>query len=239
MQQLILLLNIDINLSLKIPKKHYSYFISQSGETADTLAALRFVKKNKCKILSLVNVIESSIARESDFVLSIAAGPEIGGFDKSFFSSAMCSCFFMFGNGKRKKSFIKITELILTESLLEIPSSILLALDMSDIIKVKSNSIVNAKSALFLGRGSSFPIAMEGALKLKEITYIHAEGYASGEMKHGPIALVDDKVPVVIISPKDSLFEKNISNMQEIMARGKVLLVTEIKMEKRVLKILL
>ena len=127
----------------------------------------------------------------------------------------------------------KSDELKLTESLLELPSSILDALDMSEKIKVKSKKIVKAKSALFLGRGSSFPIAMEGALKLKEISYIHAEGYASGEMKHGPIALVDDKVPVVIISPKDFLFEKNISNMQEIMARGgKVLLVTDKNGEK-------
>ena len=121
----------------------------------------------------------------------------------------------------------------MTESLLELPSSILNVLDMSEKIKIKSNSIGNAKSALFLGRGSLFPIAMEGALKLKEISYIHAEGYASGEMKHGPIALVDDKVPVIIISPKDFLFEKNISNMQEIMARGgKVLLITDKNGEK-------
>ena len=216
------------------PKETLFIFISQSGETADTLAALRFVKKNKCKILSLVNVIESSIARESDFVLSIAAGPEIGVASTKAFSAQLCVlaslCLVM---ARERKVLSKSQELILTESLLEIPSSILLALDMSDIIKVKSNSIVNAKSALFLGRGSSFPIAMEGALKLKEITYIHAEGYASGEMKHGPIALVDDKVPVVIISPKDSLFEKNISNMQEIMARGgKVLLVTDKNGEK-------
>ena len=203
------------------PKETLAIFISQSGETADTLAALKFVKKNKCKILSLVNVTESSIARESNYVLSIAAGPEIGVASTKAFSAQLCVlaslCLVM---AREKKILSKSDELILTESLLELPSSILHVLDMSEKIKVKSSSIVNAKKCSFLGRGSSFPIAMEGALKLKEISYIHAEGYASGEMKHGPIALVDDKVPVVVVSPKDFLFEKNISNMQEIMARG-------------------
>ena len=216
------------------PKETLVIFISQSGETADTLAALKFVKKNKCKVLSLVNVIESSIARESDFVLSIAAGPEIGVASTKAFSAQLCVlaslCLVI---SRQRKILSKSQEIILTESLLELPSSILNVLDMSEIIKGKTNSIVNAKSALFLGRGSSFPIAMEGALKLKEISYIHAEGYASGEMKHGPIALVDDKVPVIIISPKDFLFEKNISNMQEIMARGgKILLITDKNGEK-------
>ena len=134
----------------------------------------------------------------------------------------------MFSNGKKQKKITKVEEFTLTESLLELPSSILSVLDNSEKIKLAVKNFVNAKSALFLGRGSSFPIAMEGALKLKEISYIHAEGYASGEMKHGPIALVDDKVPVVVIAPKDFLFKKNISNMQEIMARGgKVLLITD------------
>ena len=120
----------------------------------------------------------------------------------------------------------------MTESLLELPSSILNVLDMSEIIKSKTNSIVNAKSALFLGRGSSFPIAMEGALKLKEISYIHAEGYASGEMKHGPIALIDKTMPVVAICPKNFIFEKNLSNIQEILARGgKVYVITDKKGE--------
>jgi glucosamine--fructose-6-phosphate aminotransferase (isomerizing) len=129
---------------------------------------------------------------------------------------------------RNKKKITKAEEFTLTESLLELPSSILSVLDNSEKIKLAVKNFVNAKSALFLGRGSSFPIAMEGALKLKEISYIHAEGYASGEMKHGPIALVDDKVPVVVIAPKDFLFKKNISNMQEIMARGgKVLLITD------------
>ena len=221
-------------------------FISQSGETADTLAALKFAKKNKSKTLSLVNVNESSISRESDYSLSIAAGPEIGVASTKAFSAQLCVlgclCLVM---ARNKKKITKGEELTLTESLLELPSSILSVLDNSERIKLAVKNFVNAKSALFLGRGSSFPIAMEGALKLKEISYIHAEGYASGEMKHGPIALVDDKVPVVVIAPKDFLFKKNISNMQEIMARGgKVLLITdengdkntkEIKIDKIVL----
>ena len=221
-------------------------FISQSGETADTLAALKFAKKNKSKTLSVVNVNESSISRESDYSLSIAAGPEIGVASTKAFSAQLCVlgclCLVM---ARNKKEITKVEEFTLTESLLELPSSILSILDNSEKIKLAVKNFVNAKSALFLGRGSSFPIAMEGALKLKEISYIHAEGYASGEMKHGPIALVDDKVPVVVIAPKDFLFKKNISNMQEIMARGgKVLLITdengdkntkEIKIDKIVL----
>ena len=211
-----------------------SIFISQSGETADTLAALRYAKENKSKILSLVNVTESSISRESDFVLSIAAGPEIGVASTKAFSAQLsilaCLCLVM---ARKRKKINKNKELIFTESLLEIPSRMSSVMDSCDYIKKICRNIVDAKSALFLGRGSLFPIAMEGALKLKEISYIHAEGYASGEMKHGPIALVDDKVPVIIIAPKDFLFEKNVSNMQEIMARGgNVILITDKNGEK-------
>jgi glucosamine--fructose-6-phosphate aminotransferase (isomerizing) len=216
-----------------------SIFISQSGETADTLAALRYAKENKSKILSLVNVTESSISRESDFVLSIAAGPEIGVASTKAFSAQLsvlaCLCLVM---ARKRKKINKNRELIFTESLLEIPSRMSSVMDSCDYIKKICGNIVNAKSALFLGRGSLFPIAMEGALKLKEISYIHAEGYASGEMKHGPIALVDDKVPVIIIAPKDFLFEKNVSNMQEIMARGgNVILITDKNGEKELVDI--
>ena len=217
-------------------KNNLSIFISQSGETADTLAALKYAKSMKSKILSIVNVDESSIARESDFVLSIAAGPEIGVASTKAFSAQLSVlsslCLVM---GREKMTISKSLESELTESLIEVPSNMSIALELSEKIKSLSNQVVNAKSALFLGRGVSFPIAMEGALKLKEISYIHAEGYASGEMKHGPIALVDDKVPVIIISPKDSLFEKNISNMQEIMARGgDVILITDKEGEKNI-----
>jgi len=213
-----------------------SIFISQSGETADTLAALKYAKNNKSKTLSLVNASESSIARESHFVISIAAGPEIGVASTKAFSAQLsvlaCLCLIM---ARKKKRISKKKELLLTESLLEIPSNMLSVLDIHKKINKVTKKIVNSRSALFLGRGLMFPIAMEGALKLKEISYIHAEGYASGEMKHGPIALVDDKVPVIIIAPKDFLFEKNISNMQEIMARGgDVILITDENGEKEI-----
>ena len=206
-----------------------SIFISQSGETADTLAALKYAKKNGSKIFSIVNNSESSIARESDFFLTIAAGPEIGVASTKAFTAQLsilaCLCLVA---GRERGSINSKIEKKLTEDLLEVPSNMSSVFDLINEIKKLSKQIVKAKSVLFLGRGSLFPIAMEGALKLKEISYIHAEGYASGEMKHGPIALVDDKVPVVIIAPKDSLFEKNISNMQEILARGgKVILVTD------------
>ncbi len=213
-----------------------SVFISQSGETADTLAALKYAKKNKSKILSIVNVDESSISRESDFSISIAAGPEIGVASTKAFSSqlTLLSCLCLVISRQRKKISTK-DEKTLTEAILEIPSNLSQVLDLSEDIKKISTEIVDSKSALFLGRGNCFPIAMEGALKLKEISYIHAEGYASGEMKHGPIALVDEKVPVVVVAPKDSLFEKNISNMQEILARGgRVILVTDKKGQNQV-----
>ena len=210
-------------------KNILSIFISQSGETADTLAALKYAKMHKSKILSIVNVDESSIARESDFVLPIAAGPEIGVASTKAFTAQLtilsCLCLLI---SKKKKIISPKDESKMTNAILEIPSSLSTVLDLSPEIKKISKTIVNSKSSLFLSRGSCFPIAMEGALKLKEISYIHAEGYASGEMKHGPIALVDDKVPVIIISPKNNVFEKNISNMEEILARGgKVILITD------------
>ncbi len=210
-------------------KDTLSIFISQSGETADTLAALKYAKANKSKILSIVNVSESSISRESDFVLTIAAGPEIGvASTKAFTAQLSVLASLCIVIGREKKTLKKSVEIELTESLLEVPSNMSNVLGLSEQIKKISSEIVEANSALFLGRGLSFPIAMEGALKLKEISYIHAEGYASGEMKHGPIALVDDKVPVIIIAPKDFLFEKNVSNMQEILARGgDVILITD------------
>ena len=209
--------------------KTLSIFISQSGETADTLAALRYAKQNKSKIFSIVNNSESSIARESDFFITLAAGPEIGVASTKAFTAQLsilaCLCLVA---GRTRKKISNQLEKKLTASLLEVPSNMSSVFNSLIQIKKISKEVVKAKSALFLGRGSLFPIALEGALKLKEISYIHAEGYASGEMKHGPIALVDEKVPVVVIAPKDSLFEKNISNMQEILARGgKVMLITD------------
>ncbi len=206
-----------------------SIFISQSGETADTLAALRYSKENKNIVLSLVNNKESSIARESDYFLTIEAGPEIGVASTKAFTAQLsilsCLCLVI---GRELKTIGKNTEKNLTESLIEIPSNMSSIFELQKDIKKLSKSIHKAKSVLYLGRGSCFPIAMEGALKLKEISYIHAEGYASGEMKHGPIALVDKKLPIVFIAPKNKLLEKNLSNMKEVLARGgKVILITD------------
>lgn len=213
-----------------------SIFISQSGETADTLAALRYAKKNKNIILSLVNNKESSIARESDFVLTIAAGPEIGVASTKAFTAQLsilsCLCLLI---GSSTKSIEDNLEKKIIESLIEIPSNMSNVLNLTEKIKKLCKNIFKAKSVLYLGRGSCFPIAMEGALKLKEISYIHAEGYASGEMKHGPIALVDKNLPIVFIAPKNKLFEKNISNMKEVLARGgKVILITDANGQKSI-----
>ena len=208
-------------------------FISQSGETADTLAALRHAKNHKMKILSIVNVVESSIARESNFVLPTAAGPEIGVASTKALTAQLCvlSCLCIFIS-KKKKIISKSNEEKLTKSIIEIPSKISEVLKKNKKIEKVSKDISVAKSCLFIGRGVCYPIALEGALKLKEISYIHAEGYASGEMKHGPIALIDKKMPVVAICPKNFIFEKNLSNIQEILARGgKVYVITDKKGE--------
>ena len=208
-------------------------FISQSGETADTLAALRHAKKHKMKILSIVNVVESSIARESNFVIPTAAGPEIGVASTKALTAQLCvlSCLCIFIS-KKKKIISKSNEEKLTKSIIEIPSKISEVLKKNKKIEKVSKDISVAKSCLFIGRGVCYPIALEGALKLKEISYIHAEGYASGEMKHGPIALIDKKMPVVAICPKNFIFEKNLSNIQEILARGgKVYVITDKKGE--------
>ena len=208
-------------------------FISQSGETADTLAALRHAKIHRMKILSIVNVTESSIARESNFVLPTAAGPEIGVASTKALTAQLCvlSCLCIFIS-KKKKIISKLNEHKLTKSIIEIPSKISEILKKNKKIEKVSKDISLAKSCLFIGRGVCYPIALEGALKLKEISYIHAEGYASGEMKHGPIALIDKKMPVVALCPKNFIFEKNLSNIQEILARGgKVYVVTDKKGE--------
>ena len=177
----------------------------------------------------MVNNRESSIARESNFYLTIEAGPEIGVASTKAFTAQLsilsCLCLVI---GRDLGVINQSKEKRLTESLIEIPSNMSGILDIRDEIKKLSKTIYKAKSVLYLGRGHCYPLAMEGALKLKEISYIHAEGYASGEMKHGPIALVDEKLPIVFIAPKNDLFEKNISNMKEVLARGgKVLLITD------------
>ena len=197
-------------------------FISQSGETADTLAALRYCKEQGQKIVSIVNVPTSTMSRESDCVLKTLAGPEIGvASTKAFTTQLTLLACFAIALGRAKGALSRSEESRLSRALVEVPSRAAAVLNNDQAIeKIAQNLMVPAHDVLYLGRGSSYPIALEGALKLKEISYIHAEGYAAGEMKHGPIALIDEGVPVVVVAPTDELFDKTISNMQEVLARG-------------------
>src|ERR1700761_320190 len=206
-------------------------FISQSGETADTLAALRDAKANGQTTLALVNVVESSIAREADIVLPIFAGPEIGvASTKAFTCQLAALAALAIAAGRGRGTLTPQDEKRLCTALLEIPRHIVEFLKQEARIELLGQEVAKARDVLYRGRGPSFPLAMEGALKLKEISSIHAEGYAAGEMKHGPIALIDENVPVVVIAPFDNLFHKTISNMQEVMARGgKVVLISDAK----------
>ena len=206
-------------------------FVSQSGETADTLAALRHVRPHVAQVLSVVNVPTSSIARESDVALPIHAGPEIGVASTKAFTAqlqvlALLALKAGFDRGvlSGEDFDARLAELRL------LPGYVAQALDREDEIKRMSEALAQASDVLFLGRGVMFPLALEGALKLKEISYIHAEAYAAGELKHGPIALIDTDLPVIVFAPHDALFEKTVSNMQEVMARqGKVLLISDAK----------
>jgi len=200
-------------------------FVSQSGETADTLAALRYSREQGQKILSIVNVPGSTIARESDAVLQTNAGPEIGVASTKALTTQMTvlACLTIFLARKRGAMDAE-TEARLVVALTEVPARAADVLNHDERLAQIALEIAEARDVLYLGRGTSFPIALEGALKLKEISYIHAEGYAAGEMKHGPIALIDDGVPVIVIAPMDDLFEKTASNMAEVMARkGRVI----------------
>ena len=204
-------------------------FISQSGETADTLAALRHVQGKVAKTIAVVNVEESSIAREVDIVLPTLAGREIGvASTKAFTCQLMTLMSTVILAARQRGVLSEERERELIGALTELPRLMNQALSQEPEIDRISLEMSVARDILYLGRGPMFPIALEGALKLKEISYIHAEGYASGELKHGPIALIDDNVPVVVMAPKDRLFDKTVSNMQEVMARGgKVILVTD------------
>ncbi len=204
-------------------------FVSQSGETADTLAALRYADSQGAEILSVVNVANSSIARESSLALPILAGTEIGvASTKAFTCQLMALAALAIVAGRQRGHLSEADEAHLLEKLIEVPKLVAQSTDLETDIITSARELAQARDILFLGRGSMYPIALEGALKLKEISYIHAEGYASGELKHGPIALVDSHVPVVVFAPTDDLFDKTISNMQEVMARGgKILLVTD------------
>ena len=210
-------------------KKETLYvFVSQSGETADTYAALDLCNKNNMKTCSIVNVVESSIARDSKFVLPIHCGPEIGvASTKAFLGQMLVLYLLCLKMGKLNDDIKKKDYISKIKSLLNLSKNIELSLESENDIQTISNSFTNIKGSMFLGRGYSYPIALEGALKLKELSYIHAEGYPAGEMKHGPLALIEDGMPVVVIAPRDEYYKKTMSNMQEVIARGaKVLLIT-------------
>ena len=233
-EQLTLLdVEIDIASEFRYRKNRFKtdclyIFVSQSGETADTYAALDLCNKHKMKTCSIVNVVESSIARDSKFVLPIHCGPEIGVASTKAFLGQMLVLYilclkiaYLRNDLNKQKYNIKIN------SLLNLSKLVSKSLSTENQIQSICNSFTKAKGAMFLGRGFSFPIALEGALKLKELAYIHAEGYPAGEMKHGPLALIEDGMPVVVIAPRDEYYKKTVSNMQEVIARGaKVLLIT-------------
>lgn len=196
-------------------------FVSQSGETADTLAALRYCRKNAQHIVSIVNVRESTIARESDIILPTLAGPEIGvASTKAFTCQLAVLAALVIAVGKARGRIDGPRESELIAGLAEVPRLISAILRNESVFEQIAHDLSKVSDALYLGRGPSFPIALEGALKLKEISYIHAEGYAAGELKHGPIALIEENLPVIVVAPGDALFEKTFSNMQEVAARG-------------------
>jgi glutamine---fructose-6-phosphate transaminase (isomerizing) len=207
----------------------WAIFVSQSGETADTLAALRYTKDKVAKVLSVVNVPTSSIARESDLSLPILAGVEVGVASTKAFTCQLTILALLALKAALDRGRLDAGGLAThLASLRALPGLMNHALTLSRPITRIADELARAQDVLFLGRGAMFPMALEGALKLKEISYIHAEGYASGELKHGPIALIDEAVPVIVLAPRDALFDKTVSNMQEVMARhGKVLLISD------------
>lgn len=211
-----------------LSKGGLSVFVSQSGETADTLATLRYCRANGQRIASVVNVRTSTIARESDAVLPTLAGPEIGvASTKAFTCQLSVLACLAIALGRARGTLSAAQEQELVQALMEVPRHITTILRQEAVFEQLAHYLGKAKDVLYLGRGSSYPLALEGALKLKEVSYIHAEGYAAGELKHGPIALIDENVPVIVVAPHDELFEKTISNVQEVAARGgQIIIVT-------------
>jgi glutamine---fructose-6-phosphate transaminase (isomerizing) len=204
-------------------------FVSQSGETADTLATLRYAKAHKQHALAVANVPTSTIARESEVVMPTLAGPEIGVASTKAFTCqlAVLACLAI-AAGRARGVLSEAEESKMAHALIETPRLMAEALALEPQIEHFARDLAKSRNVLYLGRGTSFPVALEGALKLKEISYIHAEGYAAGELKHGPIALIDENMPVIVIAPHDRVFEKTLSNMQEVAARqGKIILVTD------------
>jgi glutamine---fructose-6-phosphate transaminase (isomerizing) len=206
-------------------------FVSQSGETADTLATLRYAREHKQHIVSIVNVATSTIARESEVVMPTLAGPEIGvASTKAFTCQLTALACLAIAAGRARGVLSEEEEEKLVGALIETPRHMAAALALEPRIEQLARDLAKCRDVLYLGRGTSFPLALEGALKLKEISYIHAEGYAAGELKHGPIALIDETMPVVVIAPYDRVFEKTVSNMQEVAARGgRIILITDPK----------
>ena len=204
-------------------------FVSQSGETADTLATLRYAREHKQHTLAVVNVPTSTIARESDAVMPTLAGPEIGvASTKAFTCQLAVLAALAFAAGRARGVLSEADEKTLVRALIEVPRLMAEALALEPQIEHLARDLAKSRDVLYLGRGTSYPIAIEGALKLKEISYIHAEGYAAGELKHGPIALIDEHMPVIVIAPYDRVFEKTVSNMQEVAARdGKIILLSD------------
>jgi len=206
-------------------------FVSQSGETADTLATLRYAKEHKQHVVAVVNVPTSTIARESDVVMPTLAGPEIGVASTKAFTCqlAVLACLAV-AAGRARGVLSEADERNLVRALIGVPRHMAEALALEPQIEHLARDLAKSRDVLYLGRGTSYPLSLEGALKLKEISYIHAEGYAAGELKHGPIALIDEKMPVIVIAPHDRVFEKTLSNMQEVAARGgKIILITDPK----------
>jgi glucosamine--fructose-6-phosphate aminotransferase (isomerizing) len=203
--------------------------VSQSGETADTLASLRYAREHRQHVLSIVNVPTSTIARESDVVMPTLAGPEIGvASTKAFTCQLAALATLAIAAGRARGVLAASDEKKLVRALIEVPRHLAEALTLEAQIMELARDLAKCRDVLYLGRGTSFPIALEGALKLKEISYIHAEGYAAGELKHGPIALIDETMPVIVIAPHDQIFEKTVSNMEEVAARGgRLVLLTD------------
>jgi len=217
-----------------LPDNGLAVFVSQSGETADTLATLRYCKSKGQRIASIVNVRTSTIARESDAILPTLAGPEIGvASTKAFTCQLTALACLVLAMGRARGTITHEMEAELVGALTEVPRHVAAMMKDESEYTELAHELSRASDVLYLGRGTSYPIALEGALKLKEISYIHAEGYAAGELKHGPIALIDESVPVVVVAPKDELFEKTISNMQEVAARGgQIILISDADAEE-------
>ena len=213
---------------IRFKKDSLYIFVSQSGETADTFAALDLCKRNNVKTCAIVNVVESSIARDADLVLPIHCGPEVGVASTKAFLGQMLVLYLLCTKlSYEQKSIDKKKYVKKIDDLLSLSNSAKKTLTTDDKIQTLGKDFANSKGSMFLGRGYSYPIALEGALKLKELAYVHAEGYPAGEMKHGPLALIEEGMPVVVIAPRDEHYKKTISNMQEVISRGaKVLLIT-------------